>query len=346
MKDVAEQDDDQQQQKRRITLQLPNDVIDWIDRFRGEWGLRSRGDTVERLLRELFTEQQPAEEETFDASPEPHAAQASATPVDTDLFDERGALVLVSQTSDGELGVDFERSAQTTASTKPRASVGIDLPGFVRRQSEQLKRSIQPLTTTEGQRDTFAVVDPASIELALDAARQHWLELYGTQANANVLEASMLWLSREIWPQVDQSEGRPFTWSLACQITSQLAPSWNDAEPSFDRVIVMAGLLEDPYSAATLSVRIPTLIRRFVHRFRKRQRGMSFETLENTMSLHGALKLLQLPTTPGHRLTLADIREAYREQALQHHPDSGGSPEQMRRLNEAYQMLKELYRAP
>jgi len=63
------------------------------------------------------------------------------------------------------------------------------------------------------------------------------------------------------------------------------------------------------------------------------------------MSLHGALKLLQLPTAPGHRLTLANIREAYREQALHHHPDSGGSAEQMRRLNEAYQMLKELYRA-
>jgi curved DNA-binding protein CbpA len=30
--------------------------------------------------------------------------------------------------------------------------------------------------------------------------------------------------------------------------------------------------------------------------------------------------------------------------ALQHHPDSGGSVEAMRRINEAYQLLKELYR--
>jgi curved DNA-binding protein CbpA len=43
---------------------------------------------------------------------------------------------------------------------------------------------------------------------------------------------------------------------------------------------------------------------------------------------------------------LAQIREAYRDMALQHHPDSGGSLEEMRRVNEAYQLLKELYRQP
>jgi len=88
------------------------------------------------------------------------------------------------------------------------------------------------------------------------------------------------------------------------------------------------------------------LIHRFVHRFRRRRRGTSFQTLEHTMTLQGALKLLQLPTGPGHRLTLAQIREAYRDMALQHHPDSGGSLEEMRRVNEAYQLLKELYRQP
>jgi curved DNA-binding protein CbpA len=62
------------------------------------------------------------------------------------------------------------------------------------------------------------------------------------------------------------------------------------------------------------------------------------------MTLQGALKLLELPMDPGQRVTLAQIRDAYRLQALNHHPDSGGSEEGMRRLNEAYQLLKELYR--
>ncbi len=349
---VADLNDDQLQAKRRINLELPTDVIAWIDRFRAEWGLRSRGPTVERLLRELFVDAQGSEHDQQQehevepgAQPHPQDKQPVASPASP--FDEAGALVLISQAGPGVLAADFERSQSSPAETRSRSLSGIELPGFVRRQSEQLKRAVQAQALPDPtHRDTFAVVDQVSIDTALDATRRHWLELYGTQANANVLEAAMAWLSREIWPQADHSDGRPFTWTLACTVTAQLAPSWPAGEPSFERVMVMAGLLEDPYSGATLSVRIPTLIRRFVHRFRRRQRGMSFETLENTMSLHGALKLLQLPTTPGHRLTLADIREAYREQALQHHPDSGGSAEQMRRLNEAYQMLKELYRTP
>jgi len=56
--------------------------------------------------------------------------------------------------------------------------------------------------------------------------------------------------------------------------------------------------------------------------------------------------LLELPTQLGQRVTLAEIREAYREMALRHHPDAGGSVEAMRRVNEAYQLLKELYRHP
>lgn len=339
---------DDQQAKRRITLQLPHDVIAWIDTFRAEWGLRGRGPTVERLLRELFADQQADDSR----SGEDPLGSAEVTGHDgpppspaAPLFDEAGALVLVSQSVGGKLGFDFEPTAPS-APTRPRSGVGIDLPGFVRRQSDQLKRAARPEPATEpASRDTFPLVDQATIDTAMAMAHEHWLELYGSPPNAHVLEAAMAWLAHDIWPNSDQSDGRPFTWSLACSAAGQLAPSWVGGEPSLERVVVMAGLLEDPYSAGTLSLRVPTLIRRFVHRFRRRRKGMSFATLENTMSLHGALKLLGLPTTPGNRLTLADIREAYREQAVHHHPDSGGSAEQMRRLNEAYQMLKELYRS-
>lgn len=37
--------------------------------------------------------------------------------------------------------------------------------------------------------------------------------------------------------------------------------------------------------------------------------------------------------------TAERIREAYREQAIAHHPDRGGSPEKMRQLNEAYEKI-------
>ena len=342
---------DDQQSRRRITLQLPNDVIAWIDRFRGEWGLRGRGPTVERLLRELFADQ--LDERVLGSDPFELDQAASQPqhpdnpPEGADRFDEGGTLVLVSPSQGGELSVDFEARHTPEVPRHRPTTGGIELPGFVRRQSDRLKRAAQVQLPTEGSspRETFALIDPSTIETAMAVATQHWQELYGSPPNDHVLEAAMGWLAQDIWPHVDQSDGRPFTWSLATSVTAQMAPSWTRAEPSFERVLVMAGLLEDPFSASTLGLRIPTLIRRFVHRFRRsRRRGMSFETLEHTMSLHGALKLLQLPTTPGNRLTLSDIREAYREQALQHHPDSGGSAEQMRKLNEAYQMLKELYR--
>jgi hypothetical protein len=154
----------------------------------------------------------------------------------------------------------------------------------------------------------------------------------------------MTWLAQDIWPHADLCEGRIFTWSAAGRLVGELGEGWSKSPPNLERVMVTAGILEDPFSAETLPLRIPTLMHRFVHRFRRRQRGTSFQTLESTMTLHGALRQLQLPTDPGQRLTLTQIRDAYREMALQHHPDSGGSLDTMRRLNEAYQLLKELYR--
>ena len=62
------------------------------------------------------------------------------------------------------------------------------------------------------------------------------------------------------------------------------------------------------------------------------------------MTVHGALKLLSLPTTAGYSLTLKTIRDSYKKKALENHPDSGGSTEIMRKLNEAYQLLRDLYK--
>jgi hypothetical protein len=195
-----------------------------------------------------------------------------------------------------------------------------------------------------GCRDPLPLLSIQLVQEGMEAAGQHWIGLYGKPADETVLEASMIWLGTEIWPQSDLSEGRTFTWSGCCRLMAELVPGWQEGPPGFERVMATAGVLEDPFSGSTLSLRIPTLIRRFVHRFRRRRRGTSFQTLEHTMTLQGALRLLELPTEPGHRLTLGQIREAYRELAMNHHPDSGGSAETMRRLNEAYQLLKELYR--
>lgn len=327
-------------QRRTINLKLPGVLIERIDALKAEYGLRSRGALVERLLTNLLS---PESDSLADEEP------------DQGVLDEQGALVLVAREGTEELCLDLAISSASdpaaAASSQAtdrsdRNARGIDLPGFVQRRSDQVRRSItKPARPSPGAVDPLPSIQADVLESARERVRTHWLELYGHSANDTVLEAAMVWLAQDIWPQSDQSDGRPFSWSLACEGVADLSPSWSAAEPSFDRVIVVAGILEDPFSCSTLLVRIPTLIRRFVHRFRRR-RGTSFQTLEHTMTLHGALKLLQLPTAPGHRLTLGEIREAYRSMALANHPDAGGSEEAMRRLNEAYQLLKELYRQP
>lgn len=333
--------DRERSQARTINLKLSEELIERIDALKADYGLRSRGALVERLLTNLF-------------SPEP----LSDPDEDGDQpggLDEQSALVLISREGTEELSLDLAFSAESAEPAaarveameqRGRAGRGIDLPGFVQRRSEQVRRSLStPTSGRAASADPLPSVGAEVLESAQERARSHWLELYGKPANETVLEAAMVWLAQEIWPQSDQCDGRPFSWTLACEAMANLAPAWAPAEASFERVMVMAGVLEDPFSCSTLAVRIPTLIRRFVHRFRRR-RGTSFQTLEHTMTLHGALKLLQLPTAPGHRLTLAEIREAYRTMALENHPDAGGSAETMRRLNEAYQLLKELYRQP
>lgn len=45
----------------------------------------------------------------------------------------------------------------------------------------------------------------------------------------------------------------------------------------------------------------------------------------------------------GERATLGEIRERYRELVRRYHPDAGnqGEPEQIRRVNAAYRVLRE-----
>lgn len=331
--------------RRRITLDLSDARVRYLDSLKREWGLRNRGDVLERLLDTLF----PAAEEEDEALDGGSALEDSAAADAPDL-DEQGALVLVSRGGLEPIGASFEPAQGSSRSPGGRGGGrgggGIDLPGFVRKRSGELRRSLNSTPADPAAASPLPRLADDSARLALETVRNHWIGLYGSEANEAVLEAAMTWLAMDIWLQAEPVEGRPFTWSAACALMQELVEGWTAEPPSFERVIVTAGVVEDPFSAGTLVLRIPTLIHRFVQRFRRRPKGTSFQTLEHTMTLQGALKLLEIPADLGRRVTLAQIREAYRERALQHHPDAGGSVEAMRRLNEAYQLLKELYRQP
>ena len=348
---------------RRITLELPDHLVDRIDELKKEWCIRSRGDCLTRLLEEIWTDEAelntniddllesgsvqdpliPSDPTIFDAigsTPAPHPAKPS--------YNEDRAIVLVSRSGDSK-----EQDTTTllsSESSQPRErqskSRGIDLPGFVRGRTQAIRTSLRQPEVPEEQRDSpfVPVVSFDHLTACCAKAIDHWTNLYGSMPGATVLEAVMLWMARDIWPQLDGSEGRTFTWSQVNQSMRNVCSDWSVQSPKFEHVIVAAAVLEDPFAAGSVEDRIPTLIRRFVNRFKRSRRVTSFETLESTMTLHGALRLLELPTQAGASLTLRSIRDAYKRKAIEAHPDAGGSTDGMRRLNEAYQMLRELYR--
>ena len=305
---------------RRVSLELREDTIERLDALRKQWSLRSRGAAIQRLLDDLLQDL-PAEHDDLSheiPQPEDHV---------------QGAIVLVSQAGEAEEPEPEERSS------------GINLPGFVSRRTTKLKRSLKEPIANEAQAsgERFEVMDEQQLNGAIAAVQQHWMSLYNSQPSTAVLEAAMYWLGQDIWPSSDASEGQSFTWNAVQQVMLGFCPSWEIREASVDRVVVAAGILEDPFGAASLSMRVPSLIGRMAQRLRRRRRGSPFLDLQSTMSTQGSLKLLGLPTAAGYKLSLSDIREAYRQKALACHPDAGGSAEEMRRLNEAYQLLKQRY---
>ena len=342
---------------RRISLELSADLLLRLDAFKSQMGFRSRGPLVEQLLRELLPQDQGD-----DLNPDPvdsdHAdgsSTAGSDDGDAGGLDEASAIVLISsglvaprdQTRDQDRNADdglFGAWSPGAASARS-STAGIQLPGFVRRQAREVKRSLQASPQPVGQASNLSLVSQTELSESLLRAQQHWLEVYGQPPSDAVLDAALSWLARDVWPQSDYSDGRPFSWGLAQQVISSIAPSWLAADASLERVITAAGILEDPFGGNTLLLRVPTLITRFVQRQRSRsKRTTSFEALDQSMTVHGALRLLQLPTIADRPYTLKEIREAYREQAQCHHPDAGGSADAMRRLNEAYQFLKDRYR--
>ena len=347
--------------KRRVSVDLSQELLDWLDGLKSQLGHRSRGAILEHLLGELRQQENDDEDlivETEATSP------GNGDGTGHGVLDDSTAIVLIR--SERDPAGDSDRVADGTPATElfsgsaglvpvaaPSAARraptappggGIQLPGFVRRQARELRRSLEaPAQPATG--GSLALISSVDLTEAIARVDQHWLEVYGQPPSEPVLEAAMVWLARDVWPQSDHSDGRPFSWSLTQQVVTSFAPSWCEGEATLARVITAAGVLEDPFSGSTLAVRIPTLITRFVQRHRSRQkRTMSFEAIDQSMTVHGALRLLQLPTVADRPYTLQEIREAYREQAQSHHPDAGGSADAMRRLNEAYQFLKERYR--
>ena len=344
--------------KRRISLELSEELLDWIDGLKGQLGLRSRGATVERLLQEVRGSQDEDADQDDSSQSQPHKTpegeerdsleveeEQRHAPLDEDLSIVLVHSGLVARRDRSRASSESGEVLREGSPEPPAATGGIQLPGFVRKQAKRVKQTLDAPPRAATPDATLALIHRLELEQAMQQVASHWSEVYGQAPTEAALEAAMVWLGRDIWPQSGDSDGRPFGWNLVQQVMFSYAPEWEEGTPTLERVIVAAGILEDPFGGSTLAARVPSLITRFVQRHRSRsKRSTSFDAIDNSMTVHSALKMLQLATVADRPYSLREIREAYRSQAVSHHPDAGGSADAMRRLNEAYQFLKERYR--
>ncbi len=326
---------------KRISIDLPEELISRFDQLRKEWGYRARGPVIEKILKELLQGDDllpKNQQQEIDFNENNNKENLN--------IDEDTALVLIKSDVKKEVNeISLNKRFTNNNQSKEKANLNISLPNFVEKKVKNLRRSINSEKLKENINDiqinTIKETELIKCRIKLIS---HWKTLYGSVPNDHVVEASMDWFERDIWPNLDGTENLPFTWSAANKLMSELCPFWIKKNPSLEIVLLMIGVLEDPFATSDLINRIPTLMRRFISRFKRNNRSNSFETLDSTMTVHGALKLLNLSTSAGSAHTFRKIREAYKSIALETHPDAGGSTDQMRKLNEAYQLLKNLYR--
>ena len=328
---------------KRISIDLPEELISRFDQLRKEWGFRSRGPVIEKLITELLKEDEflpKNKQQEIDFSDNNNKFNENYN------IDENTALVLIKTDIKEEIKEsDLKSIVSNNDECKEKAKLDISLPNFVEKKVKNLRRSINSEKLKEKINDIqINTIKENELIKCRIALISHWKNLYGTTPNDHVIEASMDWFGRDIWPNLDGTENLPFTWSAANKLMSELCPYWVKKNPTLEIVLLMIGVLEDPFATSDLINRIPTLVRRFVSRFKRNNRSNSLEALDSTMTVHGALKILNLSTAAGSAHTLRKIREAYKLKALETHPDAGGSTDQMRKLNEAYQLLKNLYR--
>ena len=327
---------------KRISIDLPESLISRLDQLRKEWGFRARGPVIEKLLTEILQD----DELLIENQQQSLNFTDQENNINFNNYDENSSLVIIktNQEENSEKEV-LIKSPINKNEVKEKASLNIDLPNFVGNKVKNLKRSInsEKIRKKINDIEINPIIESDLIKCRIEII-SHWKMLYGKQPNDYIIESSMDWFSRDIWPNLEGTEQLPFTWTAANKLMTELCPFWFKKKPSLELVILMIGVLEDPFATSDLINRIPTLVRRFVTRFKRTTKSNSFEALDSTMTVHGALKLLSLSTAAGSSHTLKKIREAYKTKALETHPDSGGSTDDMRRLNEAYQLLKNLYR--
>ena len=198
---------------KRISIDLPEDLIFRFDQLRKEWGFRARGPVIEKLLTELLLD-----DDLIPKNKQQEIEFNKNTNNNENYnIDENTALVLIKPDIKKEfIKIEVDNKPSNNDKDKAKANLNISLPNFVEKKVKNLRRSINSEKLKENINDiqinTIKENEMIKCRIALIS---HWKTLYGTIPNDHVVEASMDWFGRDIWPNLDGTENLPFTWSAA-----------------------------------------------------------------------------------------------------------------------------------
>ena len=215
---------------KRISIDLPEELISRFDQLRKEWGFRARGPVIEKILKELIQEEDllpKNQQQEIDFNEKKNNNENLN-------IDENTALVLIKSDIKKEVNeISLNRIISNNDQYKEKSNLNIILPNFVEKRVKNLRRSINSEKLKENINDIqINTIKENELIKCRIALISHWKTLYGTVPNDHVVEASMDWFGRDIWPNLDGTENLPFTWSAANKFMSELCPFWIKKKPT------------------------------------------------------------------------------------------------------------------
>ena len=124
---------------KRISIDLPEELISRFDQLRKEWGFRARGPVIERILTELLQDDDflPKNEQQEIDFNEKNNNNENLN------IDENTALVLIKSDIKKEVNeIYLNKKVINNDQNKEKANLNISLPNFVEKKVKNLRRSI------------------------------------------------------------------------------------------------------------------------------------------------------------------------------------------------------------
>ena len=131
---------------RRISANLPQKLIDGVDQLKIEWGLRSRGAVIERLLDDVFSDIN--ESDTTSSLIQDQVTETDLIKKVEPKYSEDKAIILIGK-SDIEITINHTNN-ELPSEQKVADSPAINLPGFVSRRTTTLRQSLKNSSTDSG----------------------------------------------------------------------------------------------------------------------------------------------------------------------------------------------------